>query len=207
MKNPWLKIPLKDYEAHMKSPNVGQQQMLNLIFKDLISRFNPKRIAVIGCTSGNGFEHVNFDNIDKLLGIDINPEFINSAMEKFGDAGEKTNLVCADIEEYNFGKQKFDLIHCALIFEYVPVELVLPKLVNALNQKGIISVVLQLANSEKPAVSKTEFKSLETLSDFIYLHDEKEFIIVSRKFGLKEFEKRIMEMKSGKKFYVGYYKK
>ncbi len=201
--NPWLKIPIEDYEAHMSSPNVGQQQMLNLIFKELLNQFNPKKIAVVGCTSGNGFEHVDFDYIDKLLGIDINPEFINSAKEKFGDAGKKIDLVCADIQDYDFGKMKFDLIHCALIFEYISVEKVLLKSVNSLNPNGILSVVLQLANSDKPAVSKTEYKSLESLSSLINLHTVGDFKKIAEKSGLKEIEGRTIKLKSGKEFYFG----
>lgn len=203
MKNPWLYIPLKDYEAHMSSPDVGQQQMLNHVFKELIDRFNPKSIAVIGCTSGNGFAHVNKDKINLLFGIDINENYISTALKKFSYFGNKLKLVSENIEDYNFNEIKFDLIHCALIFEYVNVENVLPKLVNSLKPNGRLSVVLQLANPEKSAVSKSEYKSLETLSSLINLHTVGDFKTITNKSGLKEIESRTVKLQSGKEFYVG----
>ena len=36
MKNPWLDIPLDDYEGHMSSADVGQLQTLNKLFKEVV---------------------------------------------------------------------------------------------------------------------------------------------------------------------------
>lgn len=207
MKNPWQKIPLEDYEAHMESPEVGQTQMLNEIFKEILDSHNHKSIAVIGCTSGNGFEHVDNNEIDLLFGIDINEEYIHSAKEKYFYFGNKLKLATADIEDYDFGNYKFDLIHCALIFEYVNVGTVLQKLAAALNPYGKISVVLQLANPGKPAVTVTQYKSLETLSPILNLLNPENFNAVAEKYNLKLIESRIIKLKSGKEFYFGKFKK
>jgi hypothetical protein len=54
--NPWLTIPLSDYEAHTALPQVGQAQLLADLFAAEL-----RALAVVGrgarCAGGNGFEH------------------------------------------------------------------------------------------------------------------------------------------------------
>ena len=59
MTNPWLTIPAEDYEAHMASPEVGQLQVLNQLFKMVLEEHRPESLAVLGCSTGNGFEHID----------------------------------------------------------------------------------------------------------------------------------------------------
>ena len=58
MKNPWLRIPASDYEAHMALPQVSQTQALNKLMASSLAQYTPRSLAVIGCTTGNGFEHI-----------------------------------------------------------------------------------------------------------------------------------------------------
>jgi hypothetical protein len=55
--NPWLTIPLADYEAHMALPQVGQAQLLADLFAAELRARSPASVAVLGCAGGNGFEH------------------------------------------------------------------------------------------------------------------------------------------------------
>jgi hypothetical protein len=55
--NPWLTIPLADYEAHMALPQVGQAQLLADLFAAELRERSPSSVAVLGCAGGNGFEH------------------------------------------------------------------------------------------------------------------------------------------------------
>src|SRR5580692_4374755 len=54
MSNPWLDIPLEDYEGHMSLPAIGQAQMLADQLVLLIERERPTSIAVVGCAGGTG---------------------------------------------------------------------------------------------------------------------------------------------------------
>jgi hypothetical protein len=54
MRNPWLDIPLTDYEGHMSLPSVDQARFLADRFGELVERYTPKSIAIIGCAGGNG---------------------------------------------------------------------------------------------------------------------------------------------------------
>lgn len=45
MNNPWLTIPLEDYEGHMALPDVGQAQMLANEFELLLKSHAPNSSA------------------------------------------------------------------------------------------------------------------------------------------------------------------
>ena len=42
MSNPWLSIPLSDYEGHMSAPGVGQLAALSLLFSRALKRAQPR---------------------------------------------------------------------------------------------------------------------------------------------------------------------
>ncbi|OGU62582.1 MAG: hypothetical protein A2V66_06530 [Ignavibacteria bacterium RBG_13_36_8] len=202
-KNPWLEIPASDYEAHMSSPQVGQLQMLNEIFKDTVNRLQPISLCVLGCTTGNGFEHIDWTKTKRLAAIDINQEYLNIAKERFYDDSVDIEFRCVDVNSSAIGKNEFDLVHAALFFEYVDVESVLIKIFNALVKEGILSVVLQQPDEEHSAVTKTEFTSLEKLAPIMKLVEKEEFKKAAERTGLLEIESSNLELKSIKKFYIG----
>ena len=82
-RNPWLDIPPDDYENHMSSPEVQQLQALNTLFKKVLDTVRPSSLAVIGCTTGNGFEHIDTRVTKRIVGIDINA----AGLERFEQNG------------------------------------------------------------------------------------------------------------------------
>jgi len=48
MSNPWLNIPLADYEGHMCSPEVQQLDALSELFGVALGRCLPASVAVLG---------------------------------------------------------------------------------------------------------------------------------------------------------------
>jgi len=73
MTNPWHTIQAEDYEGHMASPDVGQLQVLNKLFKTVLEEQRPVSVAILGCSTGNGFEHIDTAITRRVVGIDINP--------------------------------------------------------------------------------------------------------------------------------------
>jgi len=57
--NPWLKIPLNDYEKHMAHPMVGQLELLGNLTKEKLQKYKPESFAIFGICGGNGLEHIN----------------------------------------------------------------------------------------------------------------------------------------------------
>ncbi len=204
-KNPWLQISAEDYEGHMSAPNVAQLQMLNKIFADVLNEYQPKSIAVLGCTTGNGFEHLIDKQIDRIVGVDINHEYLAICKNRFEKSLPLLELICTDLNEASFPYSSFDLIHAALVFEYVNVDSLLLKISNWLRPNGILSVVLQLPSETSAPVSETPYQSLKLLSPVMKLIDPEEFRKIAQKYGLEEIKNYNIKLVSGKSFSVNKY--
>ena len=77
MVNPWLTITAADYEGHMASPNVDQLSLLANTFKEALEQHNCDTVALLGCATGNGLEHVKRECTHRVTAVDINPELRN----------------------------------------------------------------------------------------------------------------------------------
>jgi SAM-dependent methyltransferase len=163
MTNPWLEIPEADYVGHMSAEAVGQLQALGQIFHDVLRLFAPANILVLGCSSGNGFEHIDPRVTRQVTGIDINPAYLERLAGRFPSPGFELWLTCADLARYSFARRRYDLIHAPLIFEYVDWERLFPEIVFSLQPGGLLSVVLQRPSPSAPAVSRTQYPSLRKL--------------------------------------------
>jgi len=202
IQNPWLQIPTEDYEEHMSAPNVLQLQMLNKIFADELNEFQPKSIAVLGCAAGNGFEHLINKNIEQIVGVDVNQEYLSVCKKRFEKKLPQLELVCADLNDAEFPNSSFDLIHAALVFEYVKVELVLSKISRWLKPEGILSVVLQLPGNTSTPVSETPYQSLKLLNSIMKLIEPEVFREKVRQYELNEIGNYKIKLQSGKSFLV-----
>jgi hypothetical protein len=54
--NPWLEIPLEDYEGHMALPAVAQAPYLAGVLGAWARSQGSRSVAVLGCAGGNGFD-------------------------------------------------------------------------------------------------------------------------------------------------------
>jgi SAM-dependent methyltransferase len=205
--NPWLEIPVSDYEGHMGSSEVGQSPVLNQIFADTLAEFSPQHLLIIGCAAGNGFEHVDPNLIRRIVGVDINPDYLETLKERYGARIPNLELVCSDLIRCSFERGSFDLIHAALIFEYLRPGDVLPKLVRWLKPGGVLAVVLQRPSQTSKEVSETPYTSLKALESIMRLVDPAVLRNLANKSGLQEVRSREVELKLGKKFCVAYYQK
>src|SRR5690554_803950 len=119
MKNPWLQIPACDYEAHMALPEVAQAQALNQLMASVMKEYTPQSLAVIGCTTGNGFEHIDHTYTHRVVGIDINAAYLSVLKARFTDKIPHLELIEADITAPDFGFDPVAMVFAALVFEYV----------------------------------------------------------------------------------------
>src|SRR5574337_327833 len=156
--SPWLSIPASDYEAHMSSSAVGQLQYLNGIFRELLVELQPNSVAVLGCATGNGFEHIQ-PATRAVIGVDINPTYLDILRSRFGNRLPGLELVCADIEGCTLESRSLDLIHCALVLEYVNPVIAIEKAAGWLRPGGALSVVLQLPFAGSGPVTETPYTS------------------------------------------------
>ena len=203
--NPWLTIPAKDYEGHMASPAVGQLQFLCQVFRDLILDLQPQAVAVLGCATGNGFDHVDPRVTRHILAIDINPEYLRVLSGRFSHRLPGLALVCADVSRCDLVPRTFDLIHCALVLEYTDPSAVLPRAAAGLRPGGTLAVVLQLPSAAAGNVSRTRYSSLRRLEPVLQLVKPSTVQDLAAMAGLHERDARTETLASGKSFFVGLY--
>jgi hypothetical protein len=202
MNNPWLSIQAGDYVGHMSSPEVAQYQVLNGLLRDTLATVRPGNVLVLGCSIGNGFEHVDPSVTSRVVGVDINPAYLQRLVEQLPHPGFVLDLRCADLTAYAFEPKAFDLVHAALVFEYVEWSLMLPRVAGTLQLGGVLSVVLQLPSQASPAVTPTGFTSLRALESVFRFVEPEVLVAAAAALALQLESRRTERLKSGKEFEV-----
>ena len=202
MSNPWLTIPADEYVGHMSSPDVGQYQVLNRLLRDALGGVRPRSVLVLGCAMGNGFEHIDPAVTSRVVGVDINPGYLRRLVERFPHPAFALDVRCFDLAAYTFEPAAFDLVHAALVFEYVEWPLLLPRVVGTLRPRGVLSVVLQRPSQATPAVTPTRFTSVRSLESVFRFVEPDDLVADATALGL-HLESRCTErLESGKAFEV-----
>lgn len=203
--HPWLLVTPEDYEAHMASAEVGQWQVLNQILAEDLSRFQPRSLAVLGCATGNGFEHVDPRITERVTGIDINPVYLALLRERYQNRLAGLDLIESDVLETELPPRSFDLVHAALIFEYLDPAAALARITPWIRPGGTLTVVLQQPSDQSSPVTPTPYLSLRALGGILRLINPEELRQMALAQGLEEREARRIELEQGKSFHLGRY--
>jgi SAM-dependent methyltransferase len=118
--NPWLTIPIEDYEAHMALPGIGQARMLAEELTRATSTISARSVAVVGCSGGNGLEALPA-SVRRIVAIDINPAYVETVRGRFGGRSAVLEPFVADIQKGAPPGPPVDLVYAGLIFEYVEI--------------------------------------------------------------------------------------
>jgi len=204
--NPWLRIPAADYEAHMASPGVMQAQLLSLLLREAVERYDPASVVVLGCSAGNGFEHLRGGSLDRVVAVDINPEYIGLVRERHLGAVPGLETVCADIAAVELADSSIDLVSCALVLEYVDTGTVLSKVARWLRPGGVLSVVLQLPSEDLDEITPAGYESLRLLEGFMRLVDPDEMDRLAAARGLERVLAERIRLETGKEFRLAEYR-
>ncbi len=207
MKNPWLKIPARDYEAHMALPEVAQSQALSRLMASALAEYTPASLAVIGCTTGNGFEHINTMHTRRVVGVDINPSYLAILKNRFAGVIPGLELFEADIAGTGFLIKPVSMVFAGLVFEYVDALSALRNISQCMVSDAILVTVLQLPSTESSPVTPTCYKSLELLEPVMKLVPPSKFSDMCSCVGLQQIRTDIVTLKKGKSFFTGFYRK
>lgn len=159
MINPWKSVTSKDYEGHMRF--LGQDVLLNSIFKQQVSDSSYNTIGIIGIGCGNGLEHVNDDAV--VYGYDINGVFLETCRRRYSSSFRQLVLRDVDLTQEVTGVEPCDLMICNLVVEFIGLPCLISLIKNARPTK--VSVVLQLAEGSGTAISRSPFsRRLEDLA-------------------------------------------
>lgn len=200
MINPWLTIPLEDYEGHMAMPGVGQAKMLVNEFEELLKIHSPSSAAVIGCAGGNGFEEAAKAGVTRLVGLDINPTYIADAKARYAGRMPGLELYCADVEDDMPELRPVDLIYGALVFEYVDIAKALKNLRGICLPHGILAALLQLPKEGAASVSPSPFVTLKELRSIMRLVPPDDFRKTAEGLGFGFLSQKFITLESGKQF-------
>lgn len=195
-RNPWQDIPADDYEGHMKS--IGQLQELNRIFKDLMGEYEPRTLAVVGCATGNGFEHIRPAVTRTIVGVDLNARYLDVARDRYGESLPGLRLVCGGVLDVSLEAGSFDHVHAGLIFEYVDPARLLERAASWLRPGGVLSAIFQLPSDTSGPVTETPYKSLKRLEPVMRLVDTRVVSAEAERVGLREVGSRDVDLPGGK---------
>jgi SAM-dependent methyltransferase len=180
---------------------------LNRIFAEIMVTFEPRVLAVLGCATGNGFEHIRPDVTERVFAIDINQEYLDILAERYGSRLPGLHVACNDVKRIHFAPGALDHVHAGLIYEYVRHSGLLKRIANWLKPGGVLSVVFQMPSTDSAPVTHTSYESLKRLEPIMRLVDPEGFSDAADHYGLLERKSFDVELKQGKKFRVIYYVK
>lgn len=196
--NPWLEIPAEDYESHMAA--IGQSAALRELFSEIYTDRKPRRLAILGCTTGSDMRQVDPSATELIVGVDINSRYLDIARERLGALGPTLQLVHGDVLQVELPAAAFDLIHVALLFEYVdPLEL-FRRIHRWLSCDGCCSVVTQAPAAGVSAVTETGYQTLQRLAERMSLRSADELASLAEQAGFRLVQHRTVGLPSGKSF-------
>jgi SAM-dependent methyltransferase len=202
MRNPWLEIPLEDYEGHMSLPSIGQAQMLAEHFDSLIRQHSPASVAVIGCAGGNGLERIAPGTLDRIVAVDINPGYIAETGIRHSRRLQGLELYCADAASDSMQFAPVDLIYAALLFEYVEAAAVMRSLKRHCRPGGILATVLQSPHAAQQPISPSPYTTLSSLTPRMRLLAPEELCRYAAAAGFVIADAAAIELPSGKRFWA-----
>ena len=205
--NPWLALPLEDYEGHMGSAAVNQLVPLADLFGEALVRLRPRSVAVLGVAGGNGLQHVDGTLTTRVVGIDVNPAYLAATRARFPDL-RGLDLRCADLEHDDLPDvEPVSLVHAALVFEHAGTGRCLDTAVRLVAEGGHLAVVLQLPSETLDPVTPSAFESMATLAgDFTFVDPHRLRRVLAQR-DLRLVHQARFTLSTGKAFWSGYFER
>jgi hypothetical protein len=202
MSNPWLSIPLEEYEGHMASAGVQQLAVLSELFKRALDLCLPDSVGVLGIAGGNGLEQIDCAITKRIVGVDINVGYLDKVQLRFGTLAG-LELHCLDLAEQGFSLAPVALVHAALIFEHAGLGRTLEHALSLVAPGGSLSVVLQLPGVDQQNVTSTCYTSMQKLKRHFALIDITEFRALLEQKGFRLVEQESRSLPAGKELWFG----
>ena len=190
----------------MGSSGVDQLGILDDLLGEIYREVAPRRLLVLGCGTGNGFRHFDPAVTSRVVGVDINGAYLEIARERYPELAGIFEPHCCYAEKCDFDAGSFDLIHSALLLEYLDPAPMVEKIASWLAPGGTWLVVLQEPSSENGPVSHTGHESLMSLAEVMRLLSPEMLGRLARRSGLEEVWTRRVALKRGKHFFIGRYR-
>jgi SAM-dependent methyltransferase len=206
MTNPWLALPLEDYEGHMGSETVNQLAPLADLFGEALARLRPRSVAVLGVAGGNGLQHVDGTITSRVVAIDLNPEYLAATRKRFPDL-RGLELHCVDLEGGPIDVEPVSLVHAALVFEHAGIGRCLENAIGLVAPGGHLSVVLQMPAEGREPVTPSSYPSMSALADGFTFVDPHRLRQVLAQHDMRLTHQARTALSTGKAFWTGYFER
>jgi predicted TPR repeat methyltransferase len=151
--NPWTLVPAAEYERHMGPEGTDQLRPLAAILGRAYADLRPRRLLVLGVATGNGLEHVDPGITERVVGVDVNIQYVAVARQRFASLGPRLELYCGDLEKVELPPASFDLVWAGLVLEYVDLGVAARRIAGWLAPGGSLVVALQHPSGGAAAAS------------------------------------------------------
>ncbi len=195
--NPWVNIPLEDYERHMSHHMVGQSTLLNSLAKKYLDKIKPEMAIFLGIAGGNGLEHVDSSTTRNVIGIDINQKYLDTAFKRYNSSIPSLKLLNLDLSKHTESICKADFIWAALILEYSGMDKALEFCANNICNDGHLIVSIQ-SNNNTHTVSSTGIETIKKAGEIFSIIDPDKLFSKSLEKGFKLMEKEENILPNGK---------
>jgi trans-aconitate methyltransferase len=186
----------------MALPAIGQSPLIADQLNTLIRTYSPSSVAIAGCAGGNGFDYLVGSRTRRVVGVDINPEYIEQARRRYAERIPGLELYTTDIQSSALIFHPVDLIYAALLFEYVDLAQTMSSLRHHCNTDGILAVMSQLPHETVTHVSPSPYTSLQRLAPGMRLVPQLELQRLARQVGFSLEHSRVISSPGGKRFCV-----
>jgi SAM-dependent methyltransferase len=198
--NPWSLVPAADYERHMGAEGADQLAPLSALFQEAYLAAQPDRVLVVGCATGNGLEHVAPAVTRRVVGLDVNLQYLGICRQRFFHLGPRLELYCTAASAWRSTPGSFDLVHAGLVFEYLQPAALVEQIAAWLAPRGTCQVVLQLPDGKGPPAA---LPMLELIRRAMKLVPPEELTAVMERQGLKLRRSQTVPLRNAKSFWSG----
>jgi hypothetical protein len=190
----------------MASAAVDQLTPLADLFGEALARLRPRSLAVLGVAGGNGLEHVDGSLTTRVVGIDVNPQYLTATKARFpGLRG--LELLCADLQHDTVRAEPVALVHAGLFFEHAGIGRALDNAIALVAPEGHLSVVLQMPSEGRDAVTPSPYPSMATLATGFAFVDPHRLRQLLAQQDLRLTHQSRLTLASGKAFWSGYFER
>lgn len=167
MNNPWKDINLSDYESHMALDSVQQLQAMNQMMKRQLNQYDIQSAMILGIAGGNGLEHVDIEKLNKIYGVDINPEYLTITEKRYENLSNTLECLCVDLISEAEKLPQVNMLIANLLIEYIGYEC-FQKVVKV-TQPQYVSCIIQI-NVDDSFVSDSPY--LHAFDGLEYVHHQ-----------------------------------
>jgi SAM-dependent methyltransferase len=202
--NPWSLVPAADYESSMGPEGADLLAPLSAVFQEAWLAAQPERVLVVGCATGNGLEHVDPAVTSRVVGLDVNLQYLGICRQRFFSLGPRLELYCTSATAWRAPPGGFDLVHAALIFEYLPPAALADQLAGWVAPGGTLQVVLQRPGGQPPPSAHPVLELIRRAARLV-APEELTALLAAR--GLKLARSRVIEARHGASLWSGAFRR